>query len=738
MFIQDIDFDIIFLVFLLLMAAVVAVDLVFIVRRFRIYLRRRKGSQHKLQIASINTDGSVKEIETDSSATPKPAEKEIVKTKKLHPALAFVWRYRLIWINIVFPLLAFGLLYLAWSPEPRIVSSDPAPEANWSNYDQPVTLTFNNPVLISRLRPFISREEVSGTWVYEPYMGFLPFTRKAKFYPKTTALPNQRFVIYMTGVARPFVDESHEHALNFYTPKPLEVFATTPLNNATELGTDTHIELTFTQDQGKEAELEYKIEPEIELNFEKTDARHVKITPKEPLEQSQTYKLTVSRVDTTYDTETGEILSRENPLVIHELTFSTVKAPLIQQFMPTGTGVRENTAIKIVFELPMKRETVDPNLRFAPVFDFDSTWDNDRILTIYPKNGLAKETEYVFTLPPGIESTTGGKSETEVRYTFTTIGAVRVSKFTPASGLSRLPRTTNVIVEFDQEVDHDSAQSHFSISPNVPGRFSWTNNTMTFILNTPLNFQTTYTAKVSPGVKTVYGLDSRDTFSTSFTTVPNVTIISGFGPGNFDHQDYDMTCAVASFKMLLAWKGIYRSEDSLISQIGHQPDQYIYDSSIGAYRWGNPNVGFVGSNIAGGGGTDPNRAFGVYWDPIIRVWKNNYGTNTKLYTHWNAAGLASEIEAGHPVQIWWWNGLSWTEGDVGGKRMDWYTSVATGSQKIYAINGMHSVDVVGFAGDASNPTGFYILDPWFGWYLKPVGAFLNQWKYYNNTGVAVY
>ncbi len=51
---------------------------------------------------------------------------------------------------------------------------------------------------------------------------------------------------------------------------------------------------------------------------------------------------------------------------------------------------------------------------------------------------------------------------------------------------------------------------------------------------------------------------------------------------------------------------------------------------------------------------------------------------------------------------------------------------------------MHSVDVVGFAGEASNPTGFYILDPWFGYYLKPVGAFLNQWQYYGNTGVAVY
>ncbi len=680
-FIQNIDFDIVFAIFSLLLVGVIGIDLFYFARFLRRLIKRWRGNQHQVQIASITTDGAKKDIDNlpsrqaDLESAKRPAVR-VVFARRLSKLL---WRYHLVWLNIVAPTLAFGLLYLAWSPEPRIAFSNPAQESNWASYAQPITIIFNNPVQISKLRPFISREEVTGTWVYEPYLGFLPITRRATYYPENTALPNQRFVIYMTGVARPFVAESHEHALNFYTPKPLEVFSATPANGSSELDTSTRIDLTFTQDLNKGAELEYKIEPAIELNVENISSREVRLTPKEPLAQSQTYTFTVSRVDTTYNVHSGEVLTRENPLEIHKLTFSTVKAPLVQKFSPSGTGIRENTVIKVIFEVPMKRESVESNIKFTPAFDYDIKWDNDRSLNILPKTNLAKETEYVFTLPVGTESNTGGKSEIEVRYTFTTIGAVRVASFSPQNGLSRLARNTNVVVSFDQEVDHASAQDHFSITPAVAGKFSWSNNTLTFVPNAPLSFQTTYTIKLAPGIKTVYGLDSRDTFSSSFTTVPNVTLIPGFGASSFDHQDYDMTCAVASFKMLLTWKGIFRSEDALIGQIGHQPDQYIYDSALGAYRWGNPHVGYVGANIAGGGGTDPNRAFGVYWEPIQRVWKDNYNTTTKLYTGWNAAGLAHEIEAGHPVQIWWWNGLSWTEGDVGGKRMDWYTSVASGS-----------------------------------------------------------
>lgn len=654
-------------------------------------------------------------------------------------AAKLLYRARYLWIDLLLVIFASYIAFVALSAEPYIVRerSYPMFDGYWDSYDNPVEVNFNVPVEISRLRPNISPDDLKGEWKYDRYLGFLPMTRRAVFYPENTMLPERRIVVYFTGVSRYRLEENHEHALNFYSHQAPEVFSVKPFNDSNEININVPIEIEFNQPLTDSSTWEYKFEPEIEFTIEYGKGnKSVKLTPTKQLNQGETYRLSIYRTSVAFALNSSkQIIDQDNPELVHELTFSTVKAPLVKRFTPTGTGVRENSQIKLVFETDMEQEMVDSKLTISPEIQFNRVWEDNRTLVITPISPLPKETEFTVTLASGLRTKNGGISELEVKYSFTTIGAVRVSSFEPQNGLVRVPINSVVRVTFDQEVDHNSAQPAFSITPGTNGGFTWEGNTMIFTPSQPLAYGTNYTVKVNPGVKTIFGLDSRETFTTTFTTASNFTLINGFSAATADHQDYDMTCAVATAKMALAWKGIYVSEQGLYNLIGRDPYQYLWDSGRNAYTWGDPNRGFLGP-INGGGGTNPERAFGVYWYPIQRVFRDHYGITTEVKQGWNIYDLARTLEQGHPVQIWAWNGLTVTWGDVGGKRMDWYDA-ATGNQ-IYAINGMHSWLIVGFYGTANNPTHFIYEDPWRGFVTKPASEFDYHWSFYNKTGLVIH
>lgn len=663
------------------------------------------------------------------------------------PVKLYIRVFQLTWVpilNVLIVTLCATLFWLEISPTPAIdyARSYPATNGNLVDYNRPIEVVFNMPVQINRLRPFVSPEEFEGEWVYERYLGFLPVTRKALFYPKRSLLPGQRIVVYITGVSRYRMEENHEHALNFFSHQAPEIRATTPANESQEVNVNTPIDLSFTSAFSDFAKWEYQITPAIEFDIINKSKTHISIVPLKKLNQGETYTLNVFRTSQAYILDTGEVIDQTDRELVHELKFTTNKAPLVKKFSPLGTGVKENTPIRIIFETAMERSEVEAALAITPNLEFSFNWDDDKRVTLVPLNPLTKETMYSVKIPAGIKTKAGGVLEQDIEYTFVTIGAIKIAENLPANQSVRVPVSTSISVAFDQEVDQSSAQAAFSITPAVSGTFKWSGNSFTFTPSQRLAYSTTYTVKLNAGIKSIYGIDSREAQQFSFTTASNFYLIPGFSAASFYEQRYPMTCAVASAKMALAWKGYNVSEETLYNQIGQAPGQYIYDpgktnpvtGAPGAYVWADPNQGFAGP-IWGGGGTDPNRAFGVYWSPIQRVLQNNYGIQSEVRQGWNIYDLARTVEQGRPVQVWAWNGLSYTWGGQGGARMDWYTQ---DNRVVYAINGMHSWLIVGFYGESSAPTSFIYLDPWRGFVTKPASEFDSHWSYYNRTGLVVY
>ena len=708
------DFDTIIFLSTLLIGSAVVLDIYLLSK-----LLRRKDISNA-QATKVSLDSA--EASTFKDLT---TSRTFVKQ-----ASNMLWKLRYVIINVVFLSLGIILIYNSLQPIPVIQSAYPATDENWNSYSRPIEIRFNEPVEIAKLKPFLSVENLQGEWRYEKYLGFLPVTRVARFYPYTTLLPNQRIVVYMTGVARFGVNENHEHAHNFFSQKEPEIASTIPLNAAEEVDVNAPITLHLTSANEPYDKWEFEMVPAVEFQVDTPDTQTFVLRPSKPLAQSQTYQVKVYRTALTYNTLTGQELSRDNKLTVHELSFTTLKAPLVKRFTPSGTGVRENTVIEIVFDLPMQQDTVLSAWEISPEVQGNFEWKSNTTLVFTPTALLPKETEFTVKFPAGLKSLSGGVSETEISYAFTTIGAVRVNAFSPENGTTRVARNSVFQVTFDQEVDHNSAESKFAISPGTPGSFSWEGNKMIYQPQSPLGYSTTYQVSVGAGVKTVFGLDSREEFKASFTTVSNQTILGGF---NIDFQDYNFTCSVAAAKMMLAWKGIGVSEDTIVSIIGEDTSPWQWNGSV--HTWGDPNRAFLGYHVDGSGYIPPDGAsnnhpaYGALWYPIIQAYQA-YGVQTQLHTNWNVVSMAHAIEAGHPVQIWWYNGVS------GGQTLTWIDN-ANGNT-IYAIEGMHSVDVIGFYGEADNPTSFVVMDPWWGAQTYSIAKFNWQWPYMGNVGLEIF
>ncbi|MEA3281418.1 MAG: Ig-like domain-containing protein [Euryarchaeota archaeon] len=116
-----------------------------------------------------------------------------------------------------------------------------------------------------------------------------------------------------------------------------------------------------------------------------------------------------------------------------------------------------------------------------------------------------------------------------------TIEVTNTSDTTPPTVIGNLPTgtgvmvTTDVAVTFDEAMNQTSAEGAFSITPDVAGAFSWSEDIMTFTPGADLADNTTYDITISTGAKDLAGNPLAEPFTWSFTTVtvlPHLTTIS--------------------------------------------------------------------------------------------------------------------------------------------------------------------------------------------------------------------
>ena len=237
---------------------------------------------------------------------------------------------------------------------------------------------------------------------------------------------------------------------------------------------------------------------------------------------------------------------------------------------------------------------------------------------------------------------------------------------------------------------------------NIKGLISPASNNFSFTFKTSPEYNKPFTIKD----------EHKDINSVYTNSSNNVTMIKT----SFHWQDYPLSCEAASLKMALSAKGVNVSEGDILEEIGC--DKTPRKNDI----WGNPYQKFVG-NLNGEMCTT---GYGVYWLAVAKAASN--WRPSRYFSNWTVKDLVNEIKSGNPVIFW---GVMPT-----GKltNCSWHT---VKGEYVKAYKETHVRLIVGFIGQADNPSKIIIEDPLAGELYWNTDKFLTNWKVYDNSGVVI-
>ena len=600
---------------------------------------------------------------------------------------------------LIYTFLAFSsialsfLLYVSLFARPYIVLAGAGEDTFVDEYTD-IGFRLTVPVLKDSLQLTITPEQkveieydyigISEEWID----GF-------KIHPTENYPAEARLVVYVVGLTDVFPGgKTHEQSLEFFTSTLPSVVSTNLEDSEGEISIDTVLEFQLDKRSQKSTKWSVEIAPPVEFELLENEEQKILVSFPE-LAQGTEYSLKLIKGNRIYNTATGEELRVEGEQVEKEITFKTVSPPGITKFNWDGVSLPNSEPLTVEFSEKINVDIFKDMYRIEPNIAHSLNLGNDgKTLVIKPNIPFAKDTTYKITFLAGLTTLNGGFLEADSTITFKTAGAVRVIYFSPRNGGTGVSiNQKSVSVTFDQKVDHESAQASFSISPNIPGNFSWSGNTMVYTFAQGLPYYTRYNINIAGGVKSVYGVDSKQAFSSTFLTEEQTLILKV--PQFYQPKGFD--CNLYAAKMALAYRGIGMDVGAAKASIG-----------IGE----NPNVNWV-------------EGYGVHAGPLSRYIGGF--RNVAVKNGFSVQALASEIVAGNPVIVYVYNSSSQPPGPF---------ELEVGGHTGYM--GMHSEVVVGFTGSVENPTSIITNDPWKGRRKHPVGSFNGLWNYMGRTAVVVY
>lgn len=646
--------------------------------------------------------------------------------RKLRIGLDFIWRWKLLPLNLILLLFAIFLINDLFIKPLNVNYYTPAMRSTWLDQEEAFVIQFDRPFNPKKIAHTI-HPDIKGKWQYED-KGIPPFKRRLLFVPAESILPNSEIQIYIAQIENYLQQKPNwDKAIDLSSPTLPKISSTYPQADALDFGLEEEVILYLDQPDGQFVDWQVTINPEVEFEMKReTDPnlpaakrQQIRLQFTKPLSQNATYELSISKSPQAYNLKTKEILIKEETIPELTFKFSTIKAAAVSKIEPNGESVLANSNITIEFDYPMVEQPVLEALKIEPPIEADFAWLEAKTLVIDPKTDLAKDTSFSLYLPAGLKNKKGGVSESEIKHTFRTIGPVQVNGFSPGNNTSNRSVSSSVSVTFNQEVDKASAQSKFSLTPQVAGQFNWEGNRLIFKPNSALAYQTTYTVNVSAGVKTIHGLDSTQAYSSKFTTEAQVFSLNI----PYTRQPYRYACNLTAAKMVLDYRGVNRSINQIYAAIG--TDTTPWDP--GSRSWGNPNSRFVGSLDGSGSGPAGTGGYGVHWGPI-RNYIASQGRGAEIKTGWNTTDLLKEVRDGNPVIIWAHNGYAGS-----GANISWNSS----GGNIYAVKGMHSYVVRGYIGTPENPKQIMFADPGRGLWTVSISYFNSLWGTFGRTAIVV-
>jgi len=596
---------------------------------------------------------------------------------------------------------------------PRVVSTTPSDGYLAQDIASPVEIEFSHPFARNDIKFKIDPPTKGKVNFVKKSLGE-NFVRKIVFQPSITLKSSTLYTVQIENIhSIAGFDQPKNYSFKFKTIATPKVASSIPTAQTQNFPVKESIYLKLNYPNNYAANFSFIISPPtpIEAALNENHTVYI-IKPKSPLKHSTSYELLVEKAEISYDLEKNQVVAESNKVVEQRLVFTTLAEPKVAYVSANGDNALPEP-ISITFDKDMNKQSVEENLRTTNLTDYTIIWNDNKTLVIKPKEKLAYNTTYTITFLAGTLALDGSYLENDYLHTFTTIGNVKVGRFSPTNGATGVKINSKIYVYFNQAVDKDSAKNHFSITPIVDGSFSWDGNTMVFSPTASLDYLQSYTVTITAGVKSLAALDSVSNFSTTFKTADLYEVIKLSVP--VYKQKYSLSCEFANMSMVLAFKGVGRTEDQLIAETPFDNTPNSGDT------WGDPYAGFVG-NVNGTYFVD---GYGAYY-PVVTNLISKYRP-AEAHVGWNIESLLKEVRSGNPVIIW--SCLI-----CNGPR---YWNTPSGKQ-IYAYEYYHMLTVVGYTGKPSNPETITVNDSTYGRSLTlSKNQFLSKWATMNNTAVVV-
>jgi uncharacterized protein YvpB len=542
----------------------------------------------------------------------------------------------------------------------------PAAKLQYSNVDQPIdkplVIKLNRKIIAVDLTKITVSPEINGEWRIKH--GDLVDGDQLLFVPSQDFQINTEYKVSQIDV----------RSLIFGTEKLPEIVITIEpalgLKNdgLIAISDDTIIaaDSTFSLSSRHPMDLEIKTNPEVSFIRKTISDTEYSWQSDKLLPQDQ--KLVID----IYDAKNNAVIASKSLIVAAQ--------PKITFNKPTYFN-RGDSALLVFSD-----EIVSPQSD-SITFDIDGVgaWKSAKEYDFVPTK-VDPGMNYGYKIKSGLRTKDGGILAEDYIGSFSTTGAVTVSDSGP--GGYELSQSSELInFTFDQAVDKASVEQRFSISAGNITNTYWTDNTF-FAKLTDLGFQRTITATIASGVKnTGFGLPSDKAFKVSFTTEAHVV--------KYDvphyRQQHISSCAAASLRMILAFRGVNVSDMDIVLRMGYDP--HPINNSTNPSTWDDPSLMFVG-------GIDSATAAGPDAPPVAKA-AQSYGRGASFVNGASVNWMADQLSSGHLIVMF---------GAAPGSNnfVTWQTP-SGGTARMNTTS--HARTVIGFKGEPSNLIGFWINDP---------------------------
>ena len=372
-----------------------------------------------------------------------------------------------------------------------------------------------------------------------------------------------------------------------------------------ELGIDQPIEILFDQAMSHTSvEAALTLDPRTTFTIEWTDDRTLWIVPTDAWSRATTYAI---RVSTDAASALGEPLV--DPI---GFSLTTVGYLEVTQTIPAD-GAEEiavDSAVLVLFNRPVVPLVAlsDPAaaelpapVRFEPEIVGTGEWLNTSIYQFVPSEPLRGGTLYTASVLSGLQDTTGGIVPEDVVWHFAT-ERPRIVWRSPERDEDLVPIDTEIRVTFNMPMSTESAAEHLHVrtasllgevfATTITGRFEADGNTLAFIPDEELAFDTSYVVEIEEGLRGEHGgLGLAESSSWRFRTVP-LPRITGTTPSDGQQDAHPYTSFVIRFNAPIdpdtvlenvtiepapepsELRGYFRRWDnSYVLQFGAQPSQ---------------------------------------------------------------------------------------------------------------------------------------------------------------------